>query len=166
MTRSPAHECAADVKWLSADEIATWMEVRRLLLLLPSALDSAMTEQAGISFFEYQVLATLSEHPEATLRMSELASSTSSSLSRLSHAIARLEHRGLVARRRCGGVGRSSVAVLTAKGRAKLEASAPGHVASVRALVIDSLSASQVRSLRSIARRIVERLAIEGRDEP
>ena len=129
-----------------------------MLLLLPSALDRDVSRRSGISFFEYQVMATLSESAERTQRLSELADATSSSLSRLSHAVSRLEAGGLVTRRRCEGVGRSSVATLTPKGMKKLVASAPGHVASVRALIIDSLSKEQLRSLELIATRIVERL--------
>jgi DNA-binding MarR family transcriptional regulator len=130
-----------------------------MLLLLPSALDSSMSRHSGLSFFEYQILATLSEHVDRTQRMSALAEATSSSLSRLSHAVARLETNDLVTRRRCGGVGRSSVATLTYKGYRKLVASAPGHVESVRSLVIDGLTKEQLRALRAISTRIVERLA-------
>jgi DNA-binding MarR family transcriptional regulator len=118
-------------------------------------------QHAGLSFFDYQILATLSEGTNRTRRMSELADATSSSLSRLSHAVARLESQGLVIRRRCDGVGRSSVAKLTRSGVRKLEAAAPGHVASVRALVIDALTAEQIEELRVIATRIVERLGAD-----
>ncbi len=114
--------------------------------------------QADLSFFDYQILATLSESVDRTRRMSELAEATSSSLSRLSHAVARLESKGFVIRRRCDGVGRSSVATLTKAGVRKLVAAAPEHVASVRALVIDVLTKEQIGALRVIATRIVQRL--------
>ena len=154
----------AEVRWLTSQELAAWTELRRLLLLLPAALDSRTSRQAGLSFFEYQILATLSERSDRTQRMSELADVTSSSLSRLSHAVSRLETKGLVSRRRCEGVGRSSVATLTYKGYRKLVASAPSHVASVRSLVIDSLTKDQLRSLSAIATCIVERLDAEDAD--
>ena len=148
----------ANVRWLTSQERAAWIELRRLLLLLPSALDSHMSRQAGLSFFEYQILATLSESADRTQRMSDLAEATSSSLSRLSHAVSRLETKGFIRRRRCEGVGRSSVATLTVRGHRKLMATAPGHVESVRSLVIDGLTKEQLRSLGAIATRIVERL--------
>ena len=143
---------------MTSHELATWMELRRLLLLLPAALDSDTQRRAGVTFFEYQIMATLSESDGRVRRMSELADLTSSSLSRLSHAVARLETKGLVARRRCEGVGRSSVAVLTTKGMRKLASAAPDHVESVRALVIDALTKEQLGALRVIATRIVEQL--------
>ena len=129
-----------------------------MLLLLPSALDSRTSRRSGLTFFEYQILATLSESVDRTRQMAALAEATSSSLSRLSHAVARLEARDLVTRRRCGGVGRSSVAILTAKGYRRLVASAPDQVESVRSLVIDVLTREQLGALRTIATRIVERL--------
>lgn len=129
-----------------------------MLLVLPSALDARTSRQAGLSFFEYQTMAALSDSDGRRLRMSELASATSSSLSRLSHAVSRLEAKGFVIRRRCKGVGRSSVAALTPKGYAKLVAAAPGHVASVRALVLEGLSRDQLDNLATIARHIVEHL--------
>jgi DNA-binding MarR family transcriptional regulator len=157
-TRSAAAKGDAGVRWLTSQEHAAWIELRRLILLLPSALDSRMLRQAGLSFFEYQILATLSERVDRTHRMSELAEVTSSSLSRLSHAVSRLETKGFVTRRRCEGVGRSSVATLTSRGFGKLVASAPDHVESVRSLVIDGLTKEQLSSLGTIATCIVGRL--------
>jgi DNA-binding MarR family transcriptional regulator len=151
-----------DAHWLTSRELAAWLELRRLLELLPSALDSRTLRQTGVSFFEYQILATLSESDGRARRLSELAEATSSSLSRLSHAVTRLESKGYVLRRRCGGVGRSSVAVLTQRGLRKLASAAPAHVACVRALVFDALSDEQLGALKVIASRIVERLDDDG----
>lgn len=163
---SAAGDGDAGVRWLTSREQAAWIELRRLLLVLPSALDSRTTREAGLSFFEYQIMATLSDRVDRTQRLSELAEATSSSLSRLSHAVSRLEARGLVTRRRCGGVGRSSVATLTHRGHKKLVASAPGHVESVRTLVMEGLTRDQLDSLATIAKRIVERLDAGGDPGP
>lgn len=156
--RSARGEDVGATCWLDAQEQAAWGELRRLLLVLPSVLDAHTARRTGLSFFEYQLMATLSDAPEWTLRMSELAKATCSSLSRLSHAVSRLESKGMVIRRRCGGVGRSSVASLTPKGYGKLVASAPDHVDAVRALVMSALTTDQLRSLAANSRRIVERL--------
>jgi DNA-binding MarR family transcriptional regulator len=157
--RSAAGGGDGRVRWLNPKELAAWIELRRLLLVLPTALDAQMLRQAGMSFFEYQIMSSLSEKADRTQRMSELAEATSSSLSRLSHAVTRLEDKGFVIRRRCAGVGRSSVAILTYKGHRKLVAVAPGHVESVRSLVMSGLNQDQIDSLATIARRIAEQLA-------
>ena len=49
--------------------------------------------------------------------------------------------------------------ILTKKGYAKLVASAPAHVAAVRALVIDEFSAAELRKLRETLQRLAARIA-------
>ena len=104
--------------------------------------------------FEYQVLALLSEAPDRTLRMSELAMWAGSSLPRLSQVVARLEQRGWVRRTPDPGDGRYTLATLTGHGQAKVTQAAPGHVQEVRRLVFDPLTKTQSRQLGEIGRRI------------
>jgi DNA-binding MarR family transcriptional regulator len=122
------------------------------------ALESELQRDAGLSFLEYHALARLSEMPEHTMRMSELAEVTDSSLSRLSHLIKRLEARQLVRREPDPGDGRYTNAILTPEGLELLVASAPAHVAKVRELVIDALTPAQLRQLRAASERILERV--------
>ena len=68
---------------------------------------------AGLTHFEYFVLAMLSEAPERTLRMTALAQRTNATLPRLSHVVRRLEDRGLVRRFPCPEDGRATNARLT-----------------------------------------------------
>jgi len=60
-------------RWLDAEESQAWRALAKTLERLPAALDAQLRRDAGISHFEYQVLALLSEAPGRTLRMSELA---------------------------------------------------------------------------------------------
>ena len=76
----------------------------------------------------YVVLAMLSEAPDRSLRMTDLARLANSTPSRLSHAMARLEERGWVTRCRASEDGRGTVAMLTDAGWEVLVATAPGHV--------------------------------------
>ena len=87
-----------DPRWLDAEESQAWRALAKTLERLPAALDAQLRRDAGISHFEYQVLALLSEAPGRTLRMSELAMWAGSSLPRLSQVVARLEQRGWVRR--------------------------------------------------------------------
>jgi DNA-binding MarR family transcriptional regulator len=145
-------------RWLSPDELRAWLPVGGLLLKLPAALDAQMQRDSGLSHFEYLVLANLSEAPDRTRRMSELAALANGSLSRLSHVVKRLEARGWVERKACPTDGRYTNAVLTATGWEKVLASAPGHVEAVRTLVLDALSTAELDQLGAVARRILERL--------
>src|SRR5215469_652313 len=85
-------------RWLDAEESQAWRALAKTLERLPAALDAQLRRDAGISHFEYQVLALLSEAPDRTLRMSELATQAGSSLPRLSQVVARLEQRAWVRR--------------------------------------------------------------------
>lgn len=87
--------------------------------------------------------------------MSDLAGIAAGSLSRLSHTVKNLEQQGWVARRPCPGDGRTTLATLTDAGMAKLVASAPGHVAEVRRLVVEALSAEEMNQLGDISRTVV-----------
>src|ERR1700733_8678508 len=123
--------------WLSDDEQAAWRPFVALLFRFPALLDAQLQKDAGISHFEYMVLSSLSEAPGRTLRMSQLAAMASGSMSRLSHVVSRLEAKGWVRREACPGDGRFINAGLTDDGWAKVLATAPGHVAAVRRLLID-----------------------------
>jgi DNA-binding MarR family transcriptional regulator len=149
---------AADELWLTPDQLASWLSVAQLITRLPSAIDAQLQREAGLSMIEYMAMAMLSGAPARTLRMSDLAERTSSSLSRLSHLAKRLESRGYIWRETDPADGRFTNAILLPAGLVKLESAAPGHVACVRQLVVDNLSAERLRRLAQDAERIVGRI--------
>ena len=149
---------AAPARWLTAAEEQAWRNFASVLLRLPWALECQLQHDADLSFIEYHALARLSETPGHTLRMSELAGLTHASLSRLSHMIKRLEARGFVRREPDPTDGRYTNAVLTRAGHEHLAASAPAHLATVRQLVIDAFTKTELRQLNDAAERILRRL--------
>ncbi|MFN8193766.1 MAG: MarR family transcriptional regulator [Nocardioidaceae bacterium] len=151
-----------ETPWLTGTQLAAWVRLAAVLELLPGTLDSQLRRDSALTHYDYYVLAMLSEAPERTLRMTALARQTNATLPRLSHVVARLEERGLVERVPCPGDGRATNARLTAAGFAKVEESAPGHVAVVREHVIDALTEEQVAQLAEIAEAILERLDPDG----
>lgn len=142
-------------RWLDDEERQSWLALTGVLIWLPAALDVQLLREAGISHFEYQVLAMLSMSAERTLRMSELAGLANGSLSRLSRVVDRLEKRGWVSRRPDPDDGRYTLATLTDAGWEKVADTAPGHVAEVRRRVFDQLTRAQVRQLGDIGARIL-----------
>src|SRR5450759_3767770 len=82
--------------WLTSDERAAWVALAGMVVRLPKALDAQLERDAGLSFYEYMVMAMLSDQPDRTLRMSQLAGVTSSSAS--SATSAPLFSRGLTAK--------------------------------------------------------------------
>ena len=152
-----------DPRWLNEAERAAWLRFIAVVELLPGVLDSQLRTQAGLTHFEYFVLAMLSEAPERTLRMTTLAQRTNSTLPRLSHVIRRLEGRGLVERFPCPEDGRATNAQLSDAGWDAVVAAAPGHVETVRHHVLDPLTDEQLEQLRGIGDALLSRLDRDGR---
>ena len=155
-------EPVEEPRWLSAEEQETWFALTGVLTWLPDALDAQLQRDAGISHFEYQVMAMLSMSPNRTRRMSEVAALANGALPRLSRTVDRLDRRGWVTRRPDPDDGRATLAVLTNEGWDKVVATAPGHVAEVRRLAFDPLTRTQVRQLHDIATRIGEVVQPDG----
>ena len=152
-----------DVRWLSDAERTAWVRLIALVELLPGSLDGQLRRDAGLSNFEYFVLAMLSEAPGRLLRMTDLAARTNATLPRLSHVVSRLEERGLVERKPCPGDRRATNARLTDAGWRTLEDAAPGHVEHVRQNVLDALTPEQVDQLAEIAGAVLGRLDPDGK---
>jgi DNA-binding MarR family transcriptional regulator len=155
---APVAPAAGPPRWLDDEQQEAWRAFNGAMHQLRWALECQLQRDAGLSFLEYHALARLSENPGYTMRMSELAEVTNASLSRLSHLIKRLELRNLVRREPDPRDGRYTNAILTPAGLRLLVASAPGHVAKVRDLVIDALSPAELRHLRAASERILERV--------
>lgn len=118
-------------------------------------LDRQLQRDSGMPLAYYEILVRLSEAPDWTLRMSELARLAGSSPSRLSHAVTSLEARGWVCRTECPTDRRGLYAVLTEDGFAALAEAAPGHVETVRRILLDPLTDEQVADLDDISARIL-----------
>jgi DNA-binding MarR family transcriptional regulator len=152
-----------ETQWLDEAEREAWLRLIAVVELLPGVLDAQLRASAGLSHFEYFVLAMLSEAPERTLRMTALAQRTSATLPRLSHVVRRLEERGLVERFPCPEDGRATNARLTGAGWDAVVGAAPGHVSAVRRSVVDPLTREQVTQLRDIGDALLTRLDPDGR---
>jgi DNA-binding MarR family transcriptional regulator len=137
-------------RWLTATEQQAWRSFIDGCRALFDVLDRELQVDSNLSHAYYEVLVPLSEEPGHALRMSELADRARSSRSRLSHAVSRLEERGLVKRLDCPTDKRGQLALLTEDGLAVVEAAAPGHVAAVRRYLIDRLSPEQVAAMGEI----------------
>ncbi|MCG5445519.1 MarR family transcriptional regulator [Micromonospora sp. NIE79] len=149
-------------RWLDEREDRAWRGYRRMRRLLDLELARELTQDAGLSEPDYDVLSDLSETPEGRLRLSELADRMLWSRSRLSHHLSRMQQRGLVTREECADDARGSIVVLTPAGRQAVESAAPGHVAAVRRHLIDLLTPAEVDALGELTHRVVDRLADPG----
>src|SRR3954470_2371757 len=102
--------------WLTREQQRAWRVYIDAIRLLQDTLDAQLQADAGIPHGYYEILVRLSEAPGRQLRMTQLASGTQSSRSRVSHAVARLEERGWLRREPCASDRRGQLAVLTDAG--------------------------------------------------
>jgi DNA-binding MarR family transcriptional regulator len=149
----------SDTRWLDDDEQQTWRSFMTASRLFFDGIERQLQQESGLPHAYYEILVRLSEAPGRTLRMSDLASTSLSSRSRISHAVARLEENGWVRRRPCEHDKRGQLAELTDAGMAGLEAAAPRHVEAVRRGLFDALSPEQVAALRDISDTLVTHLS-------
>lgn len=151
-----------ETRWLTPDELETWRAFNCLLARIPTRLSAGIQSDADLSYLEYYVLSSLSDAPQYTRRLSELAGLAHSELSRLSHLIKRLEARGFVRREADPTDGRFTNAILTDAGFEQLRLAAPGHVQQIRSLVFDALTCEEQHALRAAAKKIAAQLDDEG----
>ena len=97
-----ARENATAPRWLNPTEMKAWRRYiiasRRLLEALDSDLDAH-----DLSMPDYEILVQLSDAPDRSMRMSELAANALLSRSRLSHRMKVMEKEGWVRREPCPG---------------------------------------------------------------
>ena len=142
---------------LTPAEEAAWRSLARTIVMLRRALDADLLRRAGLSMTHYTALMRLSEAPDRTLRMSDLAAGSDVSPSRMTRVVAAMVDQGLICRRTDPGDARVALATLTDAGLDRLREAWPEHLAGVRDLVVDRLTARDLSDLR----RICDRLAVD-----
>ncbi|MFM5904556.1 MAG: MarR family winged helix-turn-helix transcriptional regulator [Micrococcales bacterium] len=144
--------------WLPAPDLEAWLSMVALSTLLPAALDTQLIKDSGITHFDYMVMSMLAEAQDRTLRMSELATRTNASLSRLSHVVKKLESKGLIQRVACETDARATNAHLTRLGFQTWLESAPKHLAEVRRIVFDTLTPQEIETMKVISQKLTQKL--------
>jgi DNA-binding MarR family transcriptional regulator len=146
------------VQWLDQEEQTAWRAYLDGTRMLFQELDRRLSVDADLSLADYELLVRLSEAPNGTLRMRELADATLSTRSGVTRAVTRAERVGWVRRVECEDDRRGMNAELTEAGRAKLAAAAPGHVQAVRENLLDLLSREELEQLTRIGTRLHQHL--------
>jgi DNA-binding MarR family transcriptional regulator len=145
-----------DVVPLNDDEDLVWRNLMLLVFNLPRDLGDDLQRSCGLSSTDYSVLMHLSEAPDGQLYMSELASRTNLSPSRITRVIDDLARMGLVERRPGSLDARTTFAALTKAGLASLRRAWPHHLRSVRRRTFDHLTQEDVRLLGPILQRLAD----------
>lgn len=140
--------------WLDPEQQQQWRSLLTGSNALFAALNHDLETATGLSMNEYEVLVRLSESPERTLRMSVLADGLVHSRSRITHAVRRMEQRGLVSRCAAADDGRGVLCRMTDEGYAALAAAAPIHVGSVRDRLVDVVTPAELAAMGAAFEKI------------
>jgi DNA-binding MarR family transcriptional regulator len=153
-------------RWLTEREERAWRALQFMQMRLESELARELAADSGLSYPDYLVLVALTDHPDGRLRLFELAGRLGWEKSRASHHVGRMVERGLVRKQKCDSDRRGFFVVVTARGRREIERAAPGHVAAVRRLVIDRLTADQLDVIARAAEAVLAGLEDDGSSSP
>ncbi|MEY9836865.1 MarR family winged helix-turn-helix transcriptional regulator [Streptacidiphilus sp. EB103A] len=151
-------DAPAQPRWLSDTEQHAWRSFLRMQAQLTTRLSRELQADSDLSIADYDVLVHLTDLEGGRLRILELARELDWEKSRMSHHLARMAKRGLIAREECPADGRGAFIAITPEGQAAIEAAAPRHVETVRRLVFDALTPEQVAALGAVSDRILKQL--------
>jgi MarR family 2-MHQ and catechol resistance regulon transcriptional repressor len=121
---------------------------------LSAAMERELEEQSGLSVQWFEVMIRLARSPGHRLRMSDLAAQTTLSASGLTRAVDRLEAAGLVAREACPTDRRSTYAVLTEAGQARIMTAVPVHVGHVVSVLDSVFTPEELQTFSDLIRRL------------
>ena len=121
---------------------------------LTRELERRLERDAGLPVQWFEVLLRLARTPGGQLRMTDLAAQTVLTPSGLTRVVDKLEHGGLVRRQSCASDRRGSYATLTPKGRRRVEAAVPMHLAHIDEVLGGALSPADLDALADLMRRL------------
>jgi DNA-binding MarR family transcriptional regulator len=135
---------------LDEEQLGAWRGMLRAHSELTRALDAELAREHKLPLSSYEVLLFLADSEEGQMRMSDLADSVLLSRSGLTRLVDRLEHEGLLTRRRCESDARGFFAEITPKGRRVFEAARQTHLDGVRRMFLDRFSRNELRTLGAL----------------
>jgi DNA-binding MarR family transcriptional regulator len=147
-----------DTPWLSEEQQLSWRAFLGGVTVLLDRLERELRADHALALSEYEILVRLSEAPNRTMRMAELADLVALSRSRATHTVGRLEAKGIVRREPCDEDGRGVQAVLTDVGLTLLQAAARTHVRGVQEHFVSLASAEEFTTVGRVMDRVIDNL--------
>ncbi|MGC4109279.1 MAG: MarR family transcriptional regulator [Nocardioides sp.] len=149
---------ARGTRWLDADQQGSWRAFAVGVTLLLDRLDADLQREFDLSLTEYEILVRLSERPQRSMRMAQLADALAHSRSRVTHTVARMQRAGLVVRSTSPDDGRGIVCTLTDHGHDLLVEAAPVHVRGVREYLVDLADPADFAALGRVMDSVTDAL--------
>jgi len=147
-------------QWLSPAEMAAWRTYIETTGDLMRAIEKDLAP-FGLDRGDYQLLAMLSEAPDQRLRLCDLADSLRLTRSGLTRRMEGVLKKKLVARVQSEEDGRVAYAHITPKGFDLLKTAAPKHLESVRRLMVDLLTPTEIKAVASAFGKISANLGAQ-----
>ncbi len=144
-------------RWLDETQQEAWRGLRAVMFRAFPEMERTLKAHDLLAI-HYHILAVLSNAPEQTLRLTELADAANTSQSRLTHRLRVLVARGEVAISEDPDDRRAKNATLTTAGRKRLEHLAPIHIEDVQRLIFDPLTPEQTKALANAMTTIADHL--------
>jgi DNA-binding MarR family transcriptional regulator len=148
----------SELSWLEPGELRVFRAFMRSSRALLIQVDRDLERDIGMPRTYFEILWLLNQAPEYALRMNDLAESTGSHPSRITHAIERLEQAGQVRRELCPEDRRGWFAILTDEGLEMLKLATPRYAQSIREHLIEPLSVKERAELTHIGETLCEQL--------
>lgn len=135
---------------LSPDELGAYFALIEVSSLLRHTVEQQLKDAGDLSYVQFQLLATLGDAADGSLRMTDLADGVVYSRSGLTYQVGLLERAGLATRSPSAEDERSVVVSITDAGRDVLGAVFPGHIEVLRQLLLEPLSSDDVAGLARV----------------
>ena len=143
---------------LNTEQLGAYFALMEVSSLLQYAVDEHLRADGDLSYVQFQILARLVDAPEGRLRMTDLADGVVYSRSGLTYQAARLDKRGLITRSPSPDDERSVIVTVTDAGRQLVARVLPGHVDSVRRLLLDPMADGDLAALSAVLGRVREHM--------
>lgn len=135
---------------LTPTQLGAYFAFTEVGALLRPAVEQQLKDAGGLSYVQFQLLATLGDAPDGHLRMTDLADGVVYSRSGLTYQAQLLEQRGLVTRSPSPEDERSTMVSITDAGRDVLAAVFPGHIGTVHGLLFAPITDDDAADLARI----------------
>jgi DNA-binding MarR family transcriptional regulator len=133
-----------------------WAALTAAHARITGRLSAALAQSCGLSINDFEILLRLDQMPAPGTRLGALNSAVRLTQPALSRAVARLEHRGYLARAGTADDRRGVLITITPAGRDVLRRAVPVHAQTIRASLLDPLTPDEQDLLARALGRVAE----------
>jgi DNA-binding MarR family transcriptional regulator len=137
-----------------ADELAAFFTLMEVSSTLQHAVEQQLRADGGLSCVQFLILARLSEAPGGQSRMTDLADLVVYSRSALTYQATQMEKAGYITRSPSPHDERSTTVTITEAGRERVAKVLPGHIDTLRKMLLDPLPSPDVATMTELLGRV------------